>query len=93
MPVGAYAAKAKKGVFKFQLTICKDGTIKRVDDKGGTLPPVLAVKVLDDFLAALVLEVDVNIRRLAALLADEALKQDAHARRVNLGDANAVADH
>jgi hypothetical protein len=39
MPVGAYAAKAKKGVFKFQLTICKDGTIKRVDDKGGTLPP------------------------------------------------------
>ncbi len=39
MPVGAYAAKAKKGVFKFQLTICKDGTIKKVDDKGGTLPP------------------------------------------------------
>jgi hypothetical protein len=39
MPVGAYAAKGKKGVFKFQLTICKDGTIKNVANKGGSLPP------------------------------------------------------
>jgi hypothetical protein len=39
MPVGAYAAKAKKGEFRFQLSICKDGTIQKVVDKGGSLPP------------------------------------------------------
>lgn len=40
MPIGAYAAKAAKGDYKFQLTICKDGTIKDngVLSKGGTLP-------------------------------------------------------
>lgn len=40
MPIGAYAAKAAKGDYKFQLTICKDGTIKEngVLSKGGTLP-------------------------------------------------------
>ncbi|MCX4247653.1 hypothetical protein [Paraliomyxa miuraensis] len=37
MKVGAYAAKAGAGNFKFQLTICKDGTVKKVDKKGGTL--------------------------------------------------------
>ena len=37
MPIGAYAAKAKKGDFKFQLTLCKDGTIKQVAKKGGSL--------------------------------------------------------
>lgn len=38
MPIGAYAAKAAKGDFKFQLTICKDGKIKDVLKKGGSLP-------------------------------------------------------
>lgn len=38
MKVGAYAAKAKSGNFKFQLTVCKDGRIKTVSKKGGTLP-------------------------------------------------------
>ena len=28
MPVGTYAAKGAEGDYKFQLTICKDGTIK-----------------------------------------------------------------
>lgn len=37
MKVGAYAAKAGSGNFKFQLTVCKDGSVKRVDKKGGTL--------------------------------------------------------
>ena len=39
MPVGAYAAKGKKGNFKFQLKICKDGTIDKVTKRGGSLPP------------------------------------------------------
>ena len=56
------------------------------------LAPILAVDVLDDFLAALVLEVDVDVGRLVALLRDEALEQQAGARRIDLGDAQAVAD-
>ena len=39
------------------------------------LAPVLLEDVLDDFLASLVLEVDVDVGRLVALLADEALEQ------------------
>ena len=39
MPVGAYAGKGASGDYKFQLTICKDGTIKDdgVLSKGGSL--------------------------------------------------------
>src|SRR4029078_9641980 len=45
------------------------------DDAGGergALPSVLAVDVLDDLLAALMLEIDVDVGRLVALDADEA---------------------
>jgi len=38
LKVGAFAAKAPPGTFKFQLTICKDGKIKSIARKGGTLP-------------------------------------------------------
>ncbi|MCA9656427.1 MAG: hypothetical protein KC501_41370 [Myxococcales bacterium] len=37
MKIGAFAAKAPPGDFLFQLTICKDGTIKTVSKKGGSL--------------------------------------------------------
>ncbi len=37
LKVGAYAGKGEKGNFKFQLTICKDGTIKQVLKKGGSM--------------------------------------------------------
>jgi len=37
MKVGAFAGKGGAGDFRFQLTICKDGTIKKVDKKGGSL--------------------------------------------------------
>jgi hypothetical protein len=43
------------------------------------VPAVLGVDVLHHFLAPLVLEVDVDVGRLVALLADEALEQHAHA--------------
>ena len=65
------------------------------DDHGGergAVPAVLAVDVLDDLLAALVLEVDVDVGRLVALDADEAAEQQRGALRVDLGDAEAVAD-
>ncbi|MBL8946518.1 MAG: hypothetical protein JNK45_25350 [Myxococcales bacterium] len=38
MPVGAYAGDLKAGAYRFQITICKDGHIDRVLDKGGDLP-------------------------------------------------------
>ncbi|MEX1365434.1 MAG: hypothetical protein AB1Z98_20070 [Nannocystaceae bacterium] len=37
MKIGAFGAKAPPGDFKFQLTICKDGSIKSVSKKGGSL--------------------------------------------------------
>ena len=65
------------------------------DDDGGergAVPAVLAVDVLDHLLAALVLEVDVDVGRLVALDADEAAEQQRGAARVDLGDEQAVAD-
>ena len=55
----------------------------------GALAAVTAEHVLDDFLAALVLEIDVDIRRLVALAREKALEQQAAARivRVQFGDA------
>lgn len=37
MKVGAFSGKGGSGDFKFQLTICKDGNIKTVAKKGGSL--------------------------------------------------------
>ena len=51
------------------------------------------VDVLDDFLAPLVLEVDVDVRRLVALARDEAFHEQLAARGIHLGDAEAVAHH
>ncbi len=49
-----------------------------VDDGGGdarAIAAVALVDVLDDLLAPLMLEIDVDVRRLAALDGDEALEQ------------------
>ncbi len=54
--------------------------------------PVLAVDVLEHLLAPLVLEVDVDVRRLLALHADEALEEQPHPHRVDRGDLQRVAD-
>ncbi len=37
MKVGAFAGKGSGGNFRFQLTVCKDGRIKNVAKKGGSL--------------------------------------------------------
>jgi hypothetical protein len=58
----------------------------------GALAAVLAVEVLDDLLAPLVLEVHVDVRRLVALLGDEALEQGGEPVGPDRGDAQAVAD-
>ena len=46
---------------------------------------------MDDFFAAFVFKVDIDVGRLVALAADEALKQHRLPRRINLGDAQAIA--
>ncbi len=53
---------------------------------------VLPENVLDDFLATLVLEVHVDIGRLVAFVAQEALEQYADVLRVDLGDPQRITD-
>ena len=65
------------------------------DDGGGdagALAAVFAVDVLDHLLAPLVLEIDVDVGRLAPLRRDEALEQQIGAVGIDLGDAEAEAD-
>ncbi len=56
-----------------------DGRARAIGDHlggdGGPLAAVFLVDVLEDLLAALVLEIDVDVRRLVALAADEALEE------------------
>ena len=57
----------------------------------GALAAIAGIEVLDHLLAPLVLEVDVDVRRLVALARDEPLHQQRQARRIDLGDAEAEA--
>src|SRR3954453_6229073 len=59
---------------------------------GRAIAPIFAVDVLDDFFAPLMLEVDVDVGRLAPLLRNETLEQHVAARRIDLGHAKAVTD-
>ena len=73
-----------------------DGRAAAIGDHGGgdagALAAVFFVDVLDHLLAPLVLEIDVDVGRLVALGGDEALEQQVAAHRVDLGDAEAIAD-
>src|SRR5579863_3351062 len=65
------------------------------DDGGGeagALAAVFLIDVLDDLLATLVLEIDIDVGRLVASGADEALEKDVDARRIDRRDAEAIAD-
>ena len=55
----------------------------------GAAAAVLLIDVLDDLLASLVLEVDVDVRRLVALARDEALEEQRHPSGIDLGDPQA----
>ncbi len=66
------------------------------DDRGGeagAMAAVFPVDVLDDLFAPLMLEIDVDVRRLVALGRDEALEQQIDLDRVDRRDAQAIADH
>ena len=61
-------------------------------DDAGAIAPVFLVDVLDDLLAPLMLEIDVDIGRLAPLGGDEAREEQVVLGRVDRGDAEHVAD-
>ena len=71
------------------------GTLGAVADhrraQRGAGAAVGVVDPLDDLLAALVLEVDVDVGRLFPLLADEALEQQVVATGIDRGDAEDIA--
>src|SRR5262249_4342369 len=73
-----------------------NGAAGTVMDNGGSqrgaMMAVAPVNILDDFFTPLMLEVDVDIRRLLALLADEALEQQIHLHRIDGRDAEHVTD-
>ena len=56
------------------------------------VPPVGFIDILDHLLAAVVLEVDVDVGRLAAFAADEPLEEHVQASRIDRRDPQAVAD-
>ena len=58
----------------------------------GAVAAVFLVDVLDHFLAPLMLEIDVDVGRLAPLFGNEALEQQVAGRRVDRGDAEAITD-
>ena len=65
------------------------------DDGGGdagAVAAVAAIDILDHLLAPLMLEIDVDVRRLLPLRRDEALEQEIDLGRVDIGDGEAVAD-
>ena len=74
-----------------------NGAAAPVADHGGghagMMTPIAIVDVLDDLLAALVLEVDVDVGRLAPFGGDEALEQQVDFLGIDLGDAEAITDH
>jgi hypothetical protein len=54
--------------------------------------PYFLIDILDHLLAPLMLEIHVDIRRLLARGADEALEQEIHVGGIDGGDAEAIAD-
>ena len=58
----------------------------------GPFAAVLLVDVLNHFFAALMLEVDVDVRGFVAILGDEPLEQDIDPIRVDRRDPQAIAD-
>ena len=65
------------------------------DHRGGqrsTTAAVARIDVLDDFLAALMFEIDVDVGRLFALLRDEALEQQVDLIGIDGSDAEHIAD-
>ena len=63
-----------------------------VGHHGGTVAPVLFVDMLDHLFAAVVLDVQVDIRRLGPLPGQKALEEEIHLGRVHAGDPQGKTD-
>ena len=66
-----------------------------MNDRGGdagAVPAIAPVDVLDDFLAPLVFEIDIDVRRLVTLVGQETLEQNVERGGIHRGDAEHVAD-
>jgi hypothetical protein len=78
------------------LTNVTDGGSRSIGDHlrddAGVVSAVFVVDVLENLLAALVLEVDVDVGRFIAFGTDEALKKQFRPVRIDTGDAEDVAD-
>src|SRR5215469_15613309 len=85
-----------QGIEPEDLAEISHGASRSVHDDGGgdrrPLASILPVDVLNDFLAPLVLEIDVDVGRFVALLGDEALHQERAALEPHGRDAEAIAD-
>ena len=68
-----------------------------IGDDGGrngrALARVLVINVLDHLLAAIVLEIDVDVRRLITLLGNEPLDERLHPRGIDFGNSQAITNH
>ena len=60
--------------------------------EAGAIAAILLVDVLDDLLAALMRDIQVNVRRFSPLPGEKALEQQPHAHRVDRRDTQAIAD-
>ena len=60
--------------------------------QAGPLSAILFIDMLNDFFAPLMLKVDINVGRLAALLTDKPLKQQAVLRRVHRRDPKYITN-
>ena len=58
----------------------------------GAVAAVAGIDILDHLLAPLMLEIDVDVRRLLPLRRDEALEQEVDLGRIDIGDGEAIAD-
>src|SRR5262249_58653322 len=58
----------------------------------GAMAAVAPINILNDLLASFVLEIDIDIGRLAAIFGNEAGEQEIALVRIDRGDAEAKAD-
>ena len=56
------------------------------------IAPVFLIDMLDDLFAPVVLDVEIDVRRLGPLLGDKALEEQPHPHRIDGRDAERVAD-
>ncbi len=96
-PAPYHAGQRRRDVLgeAHHLADLSDGAARAVgaDHSGeaGAVAAVFAVDVLDHLLALLMLKIDVDVWRLVALAADEALEQEVDVGGIDIGDAEAIA--